>query len=92
MQGRHHRVGHPLGFEHRAGWRPRGKAGQHRFALRKRTQGIGIDETGADGVDANPARPQLYCQAAYERFESRLPLKASLPATILREGKLLHGA
>jgi uncharacterized protein len=25
-----------------------------------------------------------------ERFESRLPLKASLPATVLREGKLLY--
>ena len=27
-----------------------------------------------------------------ERFESRLPLKASLPATVLREGRLLYAA
>jgi predicted nucleotidyltransferase len=28
----------------------------------------------------------------HERFESRLHLRASLPATVLREGKLLHAA
>jgi predicted nucleotidyltransferase len=27
-----------------------------------------------------------------ERFESRLPLKASLPATVVREGRLLHAS
>jgi len=27
-----------------------------------------------------------------DRFESRLPLKASLPATVVREGRLLYGA
>ena len=27
-----------------------------------------------------------------DRFESRLPLKASLPSTVLREGKLLYAA
>jgi predicted nucleotidyltransferase len=29
---------------------------------------------------------------ARENFEKRVHLKASLPATILREGRLLHGA
>jgi predicted nucleotidyltransferase len=28
----------------------------------------------------------------HDRFESRLPLKGSLPATVLREGKLLYAA
>jgi len=32
----------------------------------------------------------LVCTASY--FEDRRPLKASLPATVLREGQLLHGA
>ena len=39
---------------------------------------------------AGTAADVLVCTSEY--FESRLPLKASLPATVVREGRLLHGA
>jgi len=58
------------------------------------------DDAGPDALSARPAYDALWGLRASadvhiwprRKFESRLHLKASLPATVVREGKLLYAA